>query len=54
MLGRIVEKVSGQSYADYVSQRILEPLRMEHATASREHGNPGGKERRHDARHRSR
>jgi len=34
--GLIVEMVSGQSYADYVSQHILEPLGMEHATASRE------------------
>jgi len=33
--GLIVEQVSGQSYADYVSQHILEPLGMEHATASR-------------------
>jgi len=33
--GLIVEEVSGQSYADYVSQNILKPLGMEHATASR-------------------
>jgi len=33
--GLVLEKVSGQSYADYVSQHILQPLDMEHATASR-------------------
>jgi len=32
--GLIVEVVSGQSYADYVLQHILEPLGMEHSTAS--------------------
>jgi len=34
--GLIVEVVSGQAYADYVSRRVLEPLGMQHATASRE------------------
>jgi len=34
--GLIVEVVSGQSYADYVAEHILEPLGMEHATASRD------------------
>jgi len=33
--GLIVEAVSGQSYADYLSEHVLEPLGMEHATASR-------------------
>jgi len=33
--GLIIEVVSGQSYADYVSQHILQPLDMKHATASR-------------------
>jgi hypothetical protein len=32
--GLIVEVVSGQSYADYVTQHILEPLDMRHAYAS--------------------
>jgi CubicO group peptidase (beta-lactamase class C family) len=32
--GLIVEKVSGQSYADYVTQHIFEPLDMRHSTAS--------------------
>ena len=31
----IVEKVSGQSYADYVTQHIFEPLDMRHSYASR-------------------
>jgi len=33
--GLIVEKVSGQSYADYVPQHIFEPLDMRHSYASR-------------------
>lgn len=33
--GLIVEKVSGQPYADYVSEYILEPLDMRHSYASR-------------------
>jgi CubicO group peptidase (beta-lactamase class C family) len=33
--GLIVEKVSGQSYADYVTQHIFEPLDMLHSYASR-------------------
>jgi len=33
--GLIVEKVSGQSYADYVTQHIFEPLDMRHSFASR-------------------
>lgn len=33
--GLIVEKVSGQSYADYVIQHIFEPLDMRHSYASR-------------------
>lgn len=33
--GLIVEKVSGQPYADYVTQRIFEPLEMRHSYASR-------------------
>jgi len=33
--GLVVEKVSGQSYADYVTQRILEPLDMRHSYTSR-------------------
>jgi len=33
--GLIVEKVSGQSYADYVAQHIFEPLEMSHSYASR-------------------
>ena len=32
--GLIVEKVSGQSYADYVTQHIFEPLDMRHSHAS--------------------
>jgi len=34
--GLIVETVSGQSYADYVTQNIFQPLAMTKATASRE------------------
>jgi len=34
--GLIVEVVSGHSYADYVSQHVLEPLDMVHSTASRD------------------
>lgn len=30
LLGAIIEKVSGQSYRDYIKQNILEPLKMEH------------------------
>jgi len=33
--GLIVEQVSGQSYADYVTQNIFEPLDMRHSYASR-------------------
>jgi len=33
--GLIVEKVSGQSYADYVTQHIFEPLDMRHSYGSR-------------------
>jgi len=33
--GLIVEKVSGQSYSDYVTQNILEPLDMRHSYTSR-------------------
>lgn len=33
--GLIVEKVSGQAYADYVTQHIFEPLDMHHSYASR-------------------
>jgi len=33
--GLIVEKVSGQPYADYLSQHVLEPLGMKNATSSR-------------------
>jgi CubicO group peptidase (beta-lactamase class C family) len=33
--GLIVEKVSGQSYADYVIEHIFEPLEMHHSHASR-------------------
>jgi CubicO group peptidase (beta-lactamase class C family) len=33
--GLIVEQVSGQSYADYVTQSIFEPLDMRHSYASR-------------------
>ena len=32
--GLVVEKVSGQSYADYVTQHIFEPLDMRHSYAS--------------------
>ncbi len=35
MAGLIVEKVSGQSYADYVTQHIFKPLDMRHSYASR-------------------
>jgi CubicO group peptidase (beta-lactamase class C family) len=34
--GLIVEVVSGQSYADYVTEYIFEPLEMRHSYASRE------------------
>jgi CubicO group peptidase (beta-lactamase class C family) len=34
--GLIVEKVSGQSYVDYVTENILEPLDMRHTTLSHE------------------
>jgi CubicO group peptidase (beta-lactamase class C family) len=34
--GLIVEKASGQSYADYVTENIFEPLEMVHSYASRE------------------
>jgi len=33
--GLIVEQVSGQSYADYVTEHIFEPLEMRHSYASR-------------------
>ncbi|MGA9342213.1 MAG: serine hydrolase, partial [Rhodanobacteraceae bacterium] len=31
VLGAIIEKVSGQSYADFIRQRIFEPLGMKHS-----------------------
>ena len=31
LLGAIIEKVSGQSYADFIRQRIFEPLGMKHS-----------------------
>lgn len=34
LAGLIVEKVSGQSYSDYISQHILEPLDMRHSYTS--------------------
>jgi CubicO group peptidase (beta-lactamase class C family) len=56
VLGRIVERVSGQTYADYVEQHVLAPLEMRNSTAHQpvppglraqvvtgydvEHGNP--------------
>ena len=30
LLGAIIEKVSGQSYSDYIRNNILEPLKMQH------------------------
>ncbi len=33
VLGRIVERVSGQAYADYVEQHVLAPLGMRNSTA---------------------
>ncbi|AEN06958.1 serine hydrolase [Halolamina sp.] len=36
MLGEIIEERSGQSYADYVEARILEPLGMERSTFAEE------------------
>ena len=33
--GLIIEKVSGQSYADYITQHIFEPLDMRHSYADR-------------------
>ena len=32
ILGLIIEKVSGQSYYDYIKENIFEPARMEHTT----------------------
>ncbi|GAA1721550.1 hypothetical protein GCM10009702_24100 [Propioniferax innocua] len=34
LLGRLVEIISGQSYADYVDQHILQPLDMTHSSAA--------------------
>lgn len=36
LLGKIVEAVSGQTFADYVKANILEPIGMEHTTADME------------------
>ncbi|WP_231186818.1 serine hydrolase [Haladaptatus sp. DYF46] len=36
MLGEIIEEVTGQSYAEYVSDRILAPLGMDRSTFDRE------------------
>ncbi|MFB6398587.1 serine hydrolase domain-containing protein [Polymorphospora lycopeni] len=45
VLGALVEKVSGSSYADYLRQHVLEPLRMRDAVVdeatTREHIPPG-------------
>lgn len=34
--GLVIEKVTGQSYAEYIAQHILEPLDMRHSYTSRE------------------
>lgn len=36
LLGKIVEAVSGQTYADYVKEHIFDPIGMEHSTADLE------------------
>jgi len=36
LLGAIIEKVSGQRYADYIHERIIAPLQMERTTFARE------------------
>ncbi len=42
VLGLIVEKVSGQSYEDYVRANILEPLKMTHTFFSKEAAQQAG------------
>ncbi|KAI4214441.1 MAG: hypothetical protein LQ349_009214, partial [Xanthoria aureola] len=32
ILGAVIEKLSGQSFADYVAQTVLEPLELNHTT----------------------
>lgn len=42
VLGRLVELVSGQSYGDYVEQRVFAPLGMSHSVASTDGGKTPG------------
>jgi CubicO group peptidase (beta-lactamase class C family) len=40
ILGRVVEKVSGKSYGDFVSERIFTPVGMTHTQYEPAHGGP--------------
>ncbi len=42
LLGKIVESVSGESYSDYVTKNIFEPLGMKHTSAYLGKENKGG------------
>ena len=42
LLGKIVEAVSGESYADYVKQNIFTPLEMNHSAATLEESKANG------------
>lgn len=41
LLGRIVERVSGKPYGEFLSERILKPLGMEHTVFDPKPGQPG-------------
>ena len=42
LLGKIIEAVSGESYADYVERSVFSPLGMEHSSASLEDSRADG------------
>lgn len=42
LLGKIIESVSNESYSDYVTKNIFEPLEMNHTSATLEESNKNG------------
>lgn len=42
LLGKIIESVSNESYSDYVTKNIFEPLEMDHTSATLEGSNKNG------------
>lgn len=42
LLGKIIEAVSGENYADYVDKNIFTPLKMDHSAATLEESKANG------------